>query len=139
MTLPYTKRTAMGSTRPAAPDTTMTPDPLREALRAWAKDFLDGLAFNVPALQAQGWPERRAQDLADSILADEGVRAALAAQPEPLDAERLARAMWEADTETSSINRDVPFENMADWGQADYRQRAAAIAREYAALEEPTP
>ena len=41
----------------------------RERLVAWAESFLGGLSFNEPTLQAAGWAERRAPDLADSILA----------------------------------------------------------------------
>ena len=92
------------------------PDPLREALNeAWKEFIATALRRNVVVAVN----EHRA--LIEAV--------ALAAQPEPLDVERLARAMV-AYTDAPTTNPDAAY----GWGD----DAAAFIAREYAALSGTT-
>ena len=114
MTLPYTKRTAMGSTRPAAPDTTMTPDPLLLLDAAW-EVLADDLNSAVAGAHKAIARHRPAIEAA--------IRAALAAQPEPLDVERL----WHVLAAIGVIHSGT-------W-VSFFHEDAVAIAAEYATLD----
>jgi hypothetical protein len=57
-----------------------------------------------------------------------------APSPDTLDVERLAEAMWEAETNDSTIYRDRPFDHISDTAKVERREKAARIATEYAAI-----
>lgn len=105
------------TTRDTRPDPEARVDALAAALRqaGYGVGQPKDLARLLAALSANGWRVER----------------------EGLDVERLARAMWEAETNESTIYRDRPFEDISDSAKVERRARAAAIVSEYAALGGP--
>ena len=116
---PRTPTTAAGRAEPWA----VTDEMNRRALRTHSTDeidtYLDSISVMTAGRLREKWPA--------SVRV---IEAEARAEPraEGLDVERLARALEGADYGEMYVN----------W-TSDVRDVAAAIAREYAALEEPTP